>query len=245
MKTHVLLLCMAAMACPVASVKAEMILIDKFSDGAQFLYAGNVFGSTKYEISGPLAGVIGSYRDMGLDILSGPEVCLAQITTTSNMFSFTQGTATKAKATLIWDGNALHGLAVAPAGPIAIDLTADGAQAIVFDVRGSTRTQQLTMTLYSSTESDSATATLVLPQDTIGKQYMYFSDFVKSSPSNQFDFTHVNAIKLELLGEAGNISLGTIATAVPEPATCLMLAAGGLAILASRRLRKMAIRPVF
>lgn len=215
-------------------------MIDSFTKQDQMLaFRTTPVGNCDMADTGDPSATIGGWRELQMQILSGARTCVAEVLSDQGTFSFTQGTSTRARATMIWDGNGSHGLDFLT--PLDANLASGGASGVALDVLGNTRDTTLTFTFYTfkglGTPAATATVSANIPQlplNTATTKYFNFADFAATAG---FSFSDIDAIQLDIEGSDGNISVSNIHTVVPEPATWSLLAAGALVALAYRRMR--------
>jgi hypothetical protein len=224
-----------------ASIQAQLVLIDDFdtpSPTLQFnpppLSSG---GGPVSQENGPLAGVVGGYRDIALYNVSNTSSCAnrwARANTGAQTFSLSNDNSVNSTARLVWDGNDSDGFGVAPNGLGGMDMTTGGAVGIGVGIVALDLNTTLTFTVYYGGGLSSMTAAHTFTSS--GSVYVFrFTEF-----GNPAGFTDVGAVVLEMTGPTSfDTEFDYITGVVPEPSclgvTALLLGAFGAARLIRSR----------
>jgi hypothetical protein len=223
----------AVMAVLLLAGNAYATLIDSFDVGyttpVLLVYPPATFlpGTALDMKSGATSDIIGGTRDTELDYVSGPGISYSTANLgSSGSLDFAQGPNSSAKLTLIWDGDTSQGLTSYSLGA---NLTSGGATGLVTDVKNI----DIDLTYMVEIYTDSTHASVysgIIPGGTSGPLYVDFnSQFtVKPGASGGANFSNVGAIKLVLDGNHpdADISINSLGTAVPEPATFVLMLSG-------------------
>ncbi len=231
MSVHKICLCSLALIFSVGSARAT--LIDSFSDGKQSLFVSYDQTSDSSNVGSGISNVIGGYRDVSLQWLSG-DLDFANVLTSAGKFSFTEGTS-EAQVVLMWDGdNALSSLNYL----LGANLTDGGDNGFLLNVLATTDTGvDLTMTVYTDATHASTYGTPIAGGFSGGKVLSYGDFTPLTGAAGPADFSNVGAIVLTLSGSGhsgSDITLGTIQT-VPEPSSFALAAIGAAVALGLRR----------
>ncbi len=237
MSAQKIFLCTVALALSVGSARAT--LIDSFSDGSQSLFVSSDQTNDSSNVGPGTSNVIGGYRDVSLQWLSG-DLDFANVLTSAGKFSFTQGTS-EAKVALTWDGdNAISSLNYL----LGANLTSGSDNGFLLNILATTDTGvDLTMTVYTDASHASTYGTPIAGGFSGGKILSYGSFTPLTGAAGAADFSNVGAIVLTLSGyghSGSDITLGTIQTTsngapVPEPSTFALAAIGAAVAWGLRR----------
>ncbi|MEN6451372.1 MAG: PEP-CTERM sorting domain-containing protein [Thermoguttaceae bacterium] len=213
---------------------AMATLIDSFGDGEQFLRVTSR-STTAYDQGNPGSSIaIGGYRDIALQWLSGQASYVAAAADEANILEFTQGTG-EAKTTITWDG---PGARDSLSYSLNADLSAE--KEFLLDVAGVTGTGvAVTLTVYTDA-THASTYSATLAEGTTGTVAIPYTSFTVLGSGVAVDFAHVGAIVLGIDGTGNvgsDIAINSISTAVPEPASLTLLAAGAIGLLCIGRRR--------
>jgi hypothetical protein len=177
--------------------------------------------------TGPTSDIIGGSRDTVFEYKGGSGISY----TTANLSSsgtldFAQGPATSAKLTLLWDGDTTLGL---NAYALNANLTSDGSTGFLADMKNIDLPIAFRVEVYTNaTNSSEFNGTFTGGPSGAGLQYLDFSQFSVLSGSGA-NFGNVGAIKFIIDGTNypdTDLSIGSIATGVPEPATFVFMLYG-------------------
>lgn len=195
-----------------------------------------------------LAGVIGGVRGAKREFLSAQQGLgisnAAANFASSGTLEFSQNAQTSARLTVIWVGDPAD-QDVEPeintTGLGGADLMADGDTGFIADVLSIDRPIAVRVEVYTDDTHGSYWET-VAEAGSAGPQYIPFAAFVPMVGMDAADFSNVGAIMLMADGKDypdTDLSVGQIATGVPEPSTVVLLVMGlaGLGLLDVRRRR--------
>jgi hypothetical protein len=204
-----------------ATSVAQATVIDSFESGTQFLFVYSGIPAAD-NVTGPYGAIAGQYRDSQLEWLSGAGADTLDIALDiDSSLNFSVSSAASARATVIWDGDAAAGLTSFALGNL--DLTANGHLGLSFPITAAHGQMTIEATLYSNSQDNYAVGTINLPAGYASGPATLFMPFSSFTVTGAFDFADVDAAKLSLTGtNGGDISMGSFATAVPEPATWLL-----------------------
>lgn len=235
MKLHIVYFATVACLCSLAGLAPATIVIDDFST------AQSVPVSTSQEITGP--GILGQERRVYTDNYS-----TAEINTTYPNQAYFSNTDYSLYVSLIYDGigSSINGLN-------NMDLTEggknDGFRVTITDV-GPAEVRVCIDVKFNNNRNADLSYQVSGPQELffpfedfteyqeagIGVESLSLEDPVYSVAQTSVDFTDVGYIAIYVYSQnkSANITLGPL-TVIPEPATLLLLATGGVALMRKRK----------
>lgn len=169
--------------------------------------------------------IIGDSREATLQWVSGLGITYSTINlSSSGNLDFAQGPGTSGKLTLLWNGETAIGQNTYNLGA---NLTSDGSTRFIADIKDVDLNIPFRVEVYTDATHSSYYDGVFLGNQT-GLKYLAFSDFHILSGSGA-DFSNVGAIKFIIDGTNSpdaDLSINSITTGVPEPATFLLILYG-------------------
>ncbi|MGD0382523.1 MAG: PEP-CTERM sorting domain-containing protein [Thermoguttaceae bacterium] len=179
--------------------------------------------------TGLTSDIIGGSRDATLAYANGSSISFSTVNlSNSGTMDFAQGPGTGAKLTLIWDGDTTPGL---NAYALGANLTSGGATAWVTDISNIDLDLSYKVEIYTNS-SNASVYSGIFHGGVTGLQPIDFSQFIVLSGAGA-DFSNVGAIEFIIDGTNypdADISINSISTGVPEPATFVLLLSGLLGL---------------
>lgn len=241
------------------------VIIDLFDGGiSQSVSTGTVgAGGTAWNQVGPgVSGVLGGYRDMSITKLSD-QVAPAGSPTTfiaeGGVLDLSNPTGNTSLGVVTWDGanNAgAQGLNVSTTGLGGVDLTADGATALLANIIAADLGFDYKIRvwdMFGNTSTLSASVQVpIVPAYDASADYLFSWFNLANGAQNEggldftisrtgiVDFTKIGALQLELTNASAisvDLAIGQV-RAVPEPGVLALLGAGLLGAAVAGRRRK-------
>jgi hypothetical protein len=217
-----------------------IVVIDDFDTYSFLNVTGPPSGPASLFSSYTTSESIGGERDVFIERTSANSGAVAMDISGSvlSQLSYASAPSTSGNLRLVYDG--LDGLsALNPTGLGGVDLTQSGVNTGVFLRSASDLGASITFTVYTDADRFSV-VTVPIAADPSFTFMDYYTDFTSFSPagsSGGASFTNVGAITLELNGSTAgtDVSIQTVVASVPEPGSCFLIFAAGMALLLRRK----------
>lgn len=228
------------------AMSAQAVLVDEFIDptfagGGQIVSVTNVAPGPVVSQVGSYASILGGYRDLRLEYITGTGQAKAAVNEfgDTGTLSYSNDTSVQSFLQVQWDGND------APAGELTLnddvlyDLTPCPSDEWQFLIGVSTDLSATVGLFAVDVNGETADWSYVLPNFFSGALAANVGDFTYSGA---FDWTKVDALEMTVLPAVDDVDIQvdyvkTECSSIPEPGT-LALLGSGLALVVRRRRRK-------